>query len=316
MDQRIVAICGDAIEELKKLPDECARLVVTDPPYNLNKDYGVNRDSLEFDEYLAFSREWLKETKRILTRDGSVYVFMGMRFISYLYEILERDLGLTFNSWISWHYTQGIGKTRGFSPRHDDILFFTRDPKRFVFNLDAVRIPQKYYRSINNMRGANPGNVWQFSHMHYCNRNRWSHPTQKPEGVLERIILASTNEGDLVVDPFAGSGTTLRVCQQTGRSAIGFDVNPEYVEMIHDRLAEKFTGFDSVDERMKRVPLDLNDGATRNEYVRNHIEWFLKFHPETVDEFLQDVRKTYGDSTFVPNNVNPTPTLFDVAFGS
>ena len=209
MDQRIVAICGDAIEELKKLPDECARLVVTDPPYNLNKDYGVNRDSLEFDEYLAFSREWLKETKRILTRDGSVYVFMGMRFISYLYEILERDLGLTFNSWISWHYTQGIGKTRGFSPRHDDILFFTRDPKRFVFNLDAVRIPQKYYRSINNMRGANPGNVWQFSHMHYCNRNRWSHPTQKPEGVLERIILASTNEGDLVVDPFAGSGCLL-----------------------------------------------------------------------------------------------------------
>ncbi len=312
MDQRIVPICGDAIEELQKLPDECARLVVTDPPYNLNKDYGVNRDSLEFDEYLEFSRAWLREAKRVLTRDGSLYVFMGMRFISYLYAILERELGLTFNSWITWHYTQGIGKTRGFSPRHDDILFFTKDPKRFVFNLDAVRVPQKYYRSINNMRGANPGNVWEFSHMHYCNQNRWNHPTQKPEGLYERIVLASTNEGDLVVDPFVGSGTALRVCQQTKRNAIGFDVNPEYIKMTHERLAEKFCGFDSVDERMKRVPRDLNDAKIRSEYVRRHIEWFLKFHPDATNEFLQNVKQTYGDCDVCFTAPTTPRTLFDL----
>lgn len=199
MDQRLIAICGDSLEELKKLPEKSVNLIVTDPPYNLNKNYGNNQDSLEFVEYLDFSRRWLSEAKRVLTDDGTIYVFMGMKYISYIYMILEQELGMTFNSWICWYYTQGIGKTKGFSPRHDDILCFTKHHKKFVFNLDAVRVPQKYYRSVNNMRGANPGNVWEFSHMHYCNKNRKQHPTQKPEGLFERIILASSNEGDTVL---------------------------------------------------------------------------------------------------------------------
>ena len=155
----------------------------------------------------------------------------------------------------NWFYTQGIGKTKGFSPRHDDILFFTKHPKNYLFNLDEVRVPQKFYRSINNMRGANPGNVWQFSHMHYCNENRQAHPTQKPEGIFERMILASSNEGDSILDPFVGSGTTLRVCQQLNRNCIGIDINPDYVEMAKKRLAEPFNGFDSIDDRMKRIPI-------------------------------------------------------------
>ena len=76
---------------------------------------------------------------------------MGVRYISYIYEILEKDLSFSFNSWITWFYTQGIGKTKGFSPRHDDILMFTKDKKDFVFNLDSIRVPQKFYRSVNNM---------------------------------------------------------------------------------------------------------------------------------------------------------------------
>ena len=170
MDKELTLICGDAIEELKKIPDKSVNLIVTDPPYNLNKDYGNNNDKLEFEEYLNFSRTWLKEAHRVLKDDGTIYVFMGMRFISYIYSILEQELGMYFNSWITWHYTQGIGKTKGFSSRHDDILMFTKHPKNFIFNLDDIRVPQKYYRSINNMRGANPGNVWEFSHMHYCNK--------------------------------------------------------------------------------------------------------------------------------------------------
>ena len=212
MDKGLVAICGDAIQEMRKLPDKSVRLVVTDPPYNLNKDYGNNKDNLAFQQYLNFSREWLKEAHRVLADDGAIYVFMGMRYISYIYTILEQELGMTFNSWITWFYTQGIGKTKGFSPRHDDILYFTKDPKHFIFNLDDIRVPQKYYRSVNNMRGANPGNVWEFSHVHYCNKNRRSHPTQKPEGLYERMILSSSNVGDTVLDPFLGSGTLLRVC--------------------------------------------------------------------------------------------------------
>jgi DNA modification methylase len=294
MDKELSAICGDAIEELSKLPNNSVRLIVTDPPYNLNKDYGNNQDKLEFEEYLDFSRAWLTEAKRVLTDDGTLYVFMGMRYISYVYAILEQELGMHFNSWITWYYTQGIGKTKGFSPRHDDILMFTKHPKKFVFNLDAIRVPQKYYRSVNNMRGANPGNVWEFSHMHYCNKNRKKHPTQKPEGLYERMILASSNEGDLVIDPFVGSGTLLRVCQQTNRRGIGIDINPDYIEMTKERLDEPFIGFDSIDERMKRIPNDLNDSQIRDEYIKNHIEWFLKNHPDAIDEFMEKVKKKYS----------------------
>ena len=294
MDKGLTVICGNAIDELKKIPSQSIRLIVTDPPYNLNKDYGNNRDKLEFEDYLTFSREWLTEAKRVLTDDGTIYVFMGMRYISYIYSILEQELGMTFNSWITWFYTQGIGKTKGFSPRHDDILMFTKHPKKFVFNLDEIRVPQKFYRSVNNMRGSNPSNVWEFSHMHYCNKNRKQHPTQKPEGLFERMILASSNPGDYVLDPFVGSGTALRVCQQTNRNGIGIDINPEYIAMTKERLEEPFNGFDSIDERMKRVPNDLNDATIRADYIKNHVNWFLKNHPDAVSEFMSEVKGKYG----------------------
>ena len=137
------------------------------------------------------------------------------------------------------------------------------------------------------MRGANPGNVWEFSHTHYCNKNRKNHPTQKPEALFERIILVSSNENDLILDPFAGSGTALRVCQQVNRKCIGIEINPDYVEMIQKRLSEPFKGFDSIDERMKRLPNDLNDLEIREEYLKNHIEWFLKNHNEEIENFNQ-----------------------------
>ena len=287
------AICGDAIQEMKKIPDESVDLIVTDPPYNLNKNYGKNQDNLEFDEYLQFSREWLTEAKRVLKKAGTIYVFMGMRYISYIYTILEKELGFTFNSWITWYYTQGIGKTKGFSPRHDDILMFTKDSKKFTFNLDEIRIPQKFYRSVNNMRGANPGNVWEFSHMHYCNKNRQEHPTQKPEGLYERMILASSDIGNVVLDPFLGSGTCLRVCQHTGRNCIGIDLNAEYVEMAHNRLKEDFSGFDSMDARILRCPNDLNDADIRIEYLQNHVKWFLHNHENSMAKFLDEVKEKY-----------------------
>lgn len=309
MDKNLSVICGDAIEEMKKLPDRTIRLIVTDPPYNLNKNYGNNQDKLEFDAYIDFSRQWLTEAKRVLTDDGTIYVFMGMRYISYIFNILEQELNMTFNSWITWFYTQGIGKTKGFSPRHDDILMFTKSSKNFVFHLDNIRVPQKFYRSVNNMRGANPGNVWEFSHMHYCNKNRKKHPTQKPEGLYERMILASSDPGDVVLDPFVGSGTALRVCQQTDRSGIGFDMNPEYVAMTKERLAEKFTGFDSIDERMKRVPNDLNDANVREDYIRNHVEWFLKNHPNAISDFMLEVNEKYGTKMKCSEQMNMLETF-------
>lgn len=290
---KIEAICGDVLVEMNRIADESIDLIVTDPPYNLNKNYGKCDDKLEFEEYLNFSRKWLNESKRVLKRDGTIYVFMGMRYVSYIYSILEQELGFSFNSWITWHYTQGIGRTKGFSPRHDDILMFTKNSKEFTFNLDNIRMPQKYYRGTNNMRGANPGNVWAFSHMHYCNKNRQQHPTQKPEGLYERMILASTNIGDIVLDPFVGSGTCLRVCQQAKRNCIGIDLNQEYIEMSKNRLLEPFNGFDSMDKRILRCPNDLNDADIRIEYLRNHVKWFLHNHENGISDFLTEVREKY-----------------------
>jgi DNA modification methylase len=234
MDQKLEAICGDALEELKKIPTESIDLIVTDPPYNLNKDYG---------------------------------------------------------------------KTKGFSPRHDDILLFNKNSKKFTFNLDDIRVPQKYYRSVNNMRGANPGNVWEFSHMHYCNRNRKKHPTQKPEALYERMILASSNKGDTVLDPFLGSGTLLCVCQNTERNGIGIDINSEYIEMSKKRLEEKFKGFDSMDERMARIPNDLNDPQIRMEYIENHIKWFLHNHNDAIEDFLFSVKEKYFEKMLESNQL-------------
>jgi site-specific DNA-methyltransferase (adenine-specific) len=284
---------GDALKLLKYIPTESVDLIIADPPYNLGKDYGESSDNFSYDEYLKFSECWLTEAHRALKQTGTIYVFMGVRFISSLHHILERKLGMIFNSWICWHYTQGMGKRKGFSPRHDDILMFTKSDS-FTFNLDDIRIPQKFYRSVNNMRGANPGDVWEFSHVHYCNKNRKPHPTQKPEGLIERMVLASSDKRDLVLDPFAGSGTTLRVCQQLERDCLGYELTSEYVDIIRARLEEPFSGFDSIDPRMKRIPNDLNDPEFREGYIRNHEEWFLKYHQSDTVEFRKDVELKYG----------------------
>lgn len=287
-------ILGNCINELKSLDSCSVDLIIADPPYNVGKDYGNTSDKLDFNDYIAFTKEWLVECHRVLKDSGTIYVFVGFRFISYIYQILEKELNMNFINWISWHYTQGIGKTKGFSPRYDDILMFSKT-STYKFNLDDIRIPQKYYRKVNNMRGANPGDVWEVSHIHYCQKGRQQHPTQKPEALIERMVLASSNEGDMVVDPFCGSGTTMRVCQQLKRNGIGIEINEEYVKLAKERLNRPFEGFDSIDTRMLRVPNDLNDAKTRNEYIKKHIDWFLKKHPDRVTSFLEDVNTKYSN---------------------
>jgi DNA modification methylase len=249
-------ICGDSIQIMGSFPDHSFALVVADPPYNLGKDYGNNRDLRAWRDYETFTRDWLQQAIRVLHPTGSIYVFMGVRFIARLFLMLEEEFGLYFNGWITWHYTQGVGRKIGFSPRHEDILFFTRSPQ-FTFNLDETRIPQKYYRFRNNMAGANPGDVWQFSHVHYCSAERREHPTQKPEALIERIVRASSNPGDAVLDPFVGSGTTCRVANVLERQWIGIDVNPEFIIMSQQRVDSAFEGFDSIDPRSLRTPKDM-----------------------------------------------------------
>jgi site-specific DNA-methyltransferase (adenine-specific) len=249
-------VCGDAIEIMSQLESKTVDLIIADPPYNLGKDYGNNQDLKLWHDYEEFTKSWLNQAVRLLKDNGSIYIFMGVRFISKLFLTLENEFNLKFNGWITWHYTQGMGRKRGFSPRHEDILYFTKS-ENYTFNLDEIRIPQKYYRERNNMSGTNPGDVWEFSHVHYCSAERENHPTQKPEALMERIIRASSNQGDIVLDPFVGSGTTCRVANTLKRRWLGIDINPEYIEMSRGRLQNSFESFDSVDLRTLRTPKDL-----------------------------------------------------------
>lgn len=267
-------ICADAAEAMSGLPDACVDLIVADPPYNLGKNYGNNLDAKEWSEYEQFTKTWLAQAVRILKPTGSIYTFMGVRFVSHLFLILETDLKLQFNGWITWHYTQGMGRKTGFSSRHEDILYFTRSD-RYTFNLDDIRIPQKYYRERNNMSGANPGDVWEFSHVHYSNPEREAHPTQKPEALLERIIRASSNRGDLVLDPFVGSGTTCKVAKALDRNWIGIDINPDYIAMSKARLAAPFDQFDSFDTRTERVPKDLPKQKNNGDSLSGQMELLI-----------------------------------------
>jgi len=238
------------------MPAASVDLVIADPPYNLGKDYGNNVDLKAWHEYEEFTREWLAQAIRVLKPTGSIFTFMGVRFISRLFIMLQDEFHLPFNGWITWHYTQGMGRKIGFSPRHEDILYFTLSDA-FKFNLDSVRIPQKYYRERNNMEGANPGDVWEFSHVHYSNPERTAHPTQKPEALIDRIIAAASDPGDVVLDPFVGSGTTCRVAKLRGRNWIGIDINPDYVRMSEERLLANAPDLDSTDPRTQRIPRDL-----------------------------------------------------------
>jgi len=143
------------------------------------------------------------------------------------------------------------------------------------------------------MRGANPGDVWELSHVYYCQKNRQKHPTQKPEGLVERMILASSNEGSTVLDPFSGSGTVLRVCRQLNCNAIGIEINPSYVEQTKLRLNDTFEAFDGLDPRTERVPLDLRKAEIRDPYIQNHTEWLLKHHSDKVAKFMSAVSNIY-----------------------
>ena len=140
-------ICGDALEVLTALADNSVDLVVADPPYNLGKNYGNNIDLKERSDYHQFTAAWLTQINRVLKPGGSLFCFMGVKYIARLYVTLEEELAMTAQGWITWHYTQGIGRKRGFSPRHEDILWFSKGDAA-TFNLDDVRIPQKYFRVV------------------------------------------------------------------------------------------------------------------------------------------------------------------------
>jgi len=242
---------GDCRDLLADIPDGFVRLVVTSPPYNLGKPYETR---LEMGEYLSQQREIIRECVRVLDERGSIcwqvgnYVKNGeiVPLDIVLYPIFA-SFGLHLRNRIVWHFGHGLHASRRFSGRYEVILWFTKGDK-YTFNLDAVRIPQKYPRKkyfkgpkrgqfSGHPLGKNPSDVWEIPNVKANHVEKTIHPCQFPVELVERLVLALTNEGDWVLDPFIGVGTTAIAALMHHRRAIGAEIVPEYVAVAKERIA-------------------------------------------------------------------------------
>jgi len=221
----------EALELLKQLPDNSIDLVLTDPPYNINK-----ADWDNFENYLEWCENWLEECKRVLKPNGSIYVFASYYWVSYLSVIMDKKFKLI--NWIIWNYRSGFGVRTKWASRYEPILFYVMNEKNYTFNLDEVRIPHRCPDKRNNPIGRNPTDVWDIERISGNYKERTKHPTQKPLEVIKRIIQASSNKGEIILDCFGGSGTTAVACKELGRNFICSDINEEYVKIANSRLSE------------------------------------------------------------------------------
>ena len=241
---------GDTLDLLRSLPDECMKLIVTSPPYNLGKVY-EKRSSIE--KYIASQRTVIMESFRVLQDGGSIcwqvgnYVDNGeiIPLDILLYPIFA-SLGLHLRNRIVWQFGHGLHSSKRFSGRYEVILWFTKGDK-YLFNLDAIRVPQKYpskkyfkgpkmgQLSCNPL-GKNPGDVWQIPNVKANHVEKTSHPCQFPVELVERLVLSMTNEGDWVLDPFMGVGSTVIASLMHKRKAVGAENVAEYVRIARERL--------------------------------------------------------------------------------
>lgn len=242
---------GDCSHLLRHLPDECVDLIVSSPPYNLGKEYEARR-ALEV--YLDEQTNVLRDCVRVLKRTGSIFWQVGafadngtlvpldIRF----FPILE-GLGLKPRNRIMWARQHGLHATRKFSCRHEAILWFTKSDE-YPFNLDAIRVPQKYknkkhYRDDRkgelscHPEGKNPGDIWVFRNVKHNHEEQTIHPCQFPEDLIARIVLATTNKGHVVMDPYMGTGTVAVVARDHGRHFLGAEIDERYHRVALRRLS-------------------------------------------------------------------------------
>ena len=236
-------ICGDCIELLGGIKEPFANLVFADPPFNIGYQYDQYKDTLKKDKYIHWTRDWMAACANILKPTGSFYIAIGDDYAAHV-RIIGEELGLHCRNWIIWHYTFGQQTKDKFARAHTHIFYFVKDEKQFTFNEHAVRLPSDRQLVYNDKRanaaGKMPDDVWN-TYSRVCGtfkeRQGW-HPCQMPELLLARIIATSSNAGDLVLDPFSGSGTTAAAAVQLGRAYCGIDVSENYVENSKKRLAE------------------------------------------------------------------------------
>lgn len=238
----------DAIRFLRNLPDNSVQLVLVDPPYNLDLEYWDR-----FPDYLDWAKQWIDEIYRIMSDNGNCVIFGGFQFQDLkqgdLLEILHyvrHSTKLRLINLIIWHYKNGMSAHRYFANRHEEAIWLSKT-KKYYFDLDSVRIPYdkeskkaalKDKRLIpkNIEKGKNPTNVWEIGRLNGNSSERVGHPTQKPTEIIRRFVRALSYEGSLVLDFFAGSGTTGRVCVEENRHSIMVDADKSLLDYFNKHL--------------------------------------------------------------------------------
>lgn len=242
-------VIGDAYKALEKVKDNSIDLLIVDPPYNLDKDFhGNNFKKTDDDEYTKYTEEWLKAVIPKLKKTASVYVCCDWKSALVIGGILNKHLIL--RNRITWQREKGRGAKANWKNSMEDIFFATVS-NNYTFNLDAVKqrkkvlapyrengIPKDWEQTEQgNFRNTCPSNFWDDIAVPYWSMaENTAHPTQKPEKLIAKLILASSNENDVVLDPFAGSGTTGVVAKKLGRKYICLEQNPLYCAWAQKRL--------------------------------------------------------------------------------
>lgn len=237
-------LIGDAIELFKSIPNDSIDVTFADPPFNLNKKYNSYKDSLEFQEYLEWCKKWIYEMVRVTKPTGSIFLHNIPKWLTYYATFLNEFAD--FKHWISWDApTAPMGKS--LQPSHYGILYYAKEYKQNKYY--EIRYPHKRCRKcgflLKDYGGKKAGlhpfgplvsDVWTDIHRIKHNKFRDSHPCQLPIHLLERIILMSSDEGDIILDPFSGTGTTAIAAKRLGRQYIGFDIDENYVETSNHKL--------------------------------------------------------------------------------
>lgn len=241
---------GDCLMFLAALPKDSIPLTVTSPPYNIGKPYEQVRD---VGEYIEWCVKWVSLIHRATTPNGAFWLNLGYlslpgraKALPIPYLLWDRVPFFLIQE-VVWNYGAGVAARQSFSPRNEKFLWYVKDPKSYTFNLDDVRDPNVKYPNQRkngklkcNPLGKNPTDVWQIpkvtSGRDRASKERTPHPCQFPTAVVDRIVRACSNPGDIILDPFIGSGSLADAALRTGRQAIGFEINPDYVDVTAERL--------------------------------------------------------------------------------
>jgi len=240
----------DCLNAMSLIKSPFTQLTFTSPPYNIGKEYET---PTALEQYIEWSRRWLSEVYRITQLNGSLWLNLGYfpvpgkgKEVPIPYLLWDKT-AFYFLQEIVWNYEAGVASKKVLSPRNEKLLWYVKTQDNYIFNLDNIRDKNVKYPNQKkngklrcNTIGKNPSNVWQIAKVtsgkNRRSKERTSHPAQTPIDLLERVVLAGSNKGDVVFDPFMGSGSTAITALKTGRKVVGFEIDKGYCEMIADRV--------------------------------------------------------------------------------